>query len=66
MAIKNKLELEELLEELKSFKGRATELISVLIPAGYDVNAVQRQLEAEKSTAKKPYESEYITGLVGF
>src|SRR3989339_755477 len=52
MAIKNKLELEELLEELKSFKGRATELISVLIPAGYDVNAVQRQLEAEKSTAK--------------
>src|SRR3989339_548669 len=47
--ILNKIELEE---ELKSFKGRATELISVLIPAGYDVNAVQRQLEAEKSTAK--------------
>jgi peptide chain release factor subunit 1 len=45
-------ELEELLEKLKGFRGRATELISVYIPAGYDVNSVQRQLEGEKSTAK--------------
>ncbi|MCK4552681.1 peptide chain release factor aRF-1 [Candidatus Pacearchaeota archaeon] len=47
-----KEELENVLEELSQHKGRATELISVYIPAGYDVNAVQRQLEAEKSTAK--------------
>ncbi len=47
-----KEELESVLEELSQHKGRATELISVYIPAGYDVNAVQRQLEAEKSTAK--------------
>ncbi|MFH1787430.1 MAG: peptide chain release factor aRF-1 [archaeon] len=45
-------ELTDLLEELEKHKGRHTELISVYIPAGYDVNAVQRQLEAEKSTAK--------------
>jgi peptide chain release factor subunit 1 len=45
-------ELEELLEELENYRGKATELISVHIPAGYDVNAVQRQLEAEKSTSK--------------
>lgn len=45
-------ELEEFLESMKAHRGRATELISVYIPAGYDVNAVQRQLEAEKSTAK--------------
>lgn len=45
-------ELEELLEELGSHKGRHTELITVYISAGYDVNAVQKQLEAEKSTAK--------------
>ncbi|MFH1801618.1 MAG: peptide chain release factor aRF-1 [archaeon] len=45
-------ELEDILEELKQHRGRHTELISVLIPADYDVNSVQRQLEAEKSTAK--------------
>lgn len=45
-------ELEELIKELEQYKGRHTELISVYISAGYDVNAVQRQLEAEKSTAK--------------
>lgn len=48
----NKDELEEIIEELEQHKGRHTELISVYISSGYDVNAVQRQLEAEKSTAK--------------
>lgn len=47
-----KLELVELLEKLEKYKGRHTELVTVYISAGYDVNAVQRQLEAEKSTAK--------------
>jgi peptide chain release factor subunit 1 len=47
-----KNELEELVEELEKYRGRHTELISVYISAGYDVNAVQRQLEAETSTAK--------------
>jgi len=48
----SKDELEEVLEELEKHRGRQTELISVYIPAGYDVNSVQKQLEAEKSTAK--------------
>lgn len=52
MVALTKAELEELLEELEKYKGRHTELITVYIPAGYDVNSVQRQLEAEKSTAK--------------
>ncbi len=52
MPVITKNELEEILEELEQHKGRHTELISVYISAGYDVNAVQRQLEAEKSTAK--------------
>ncbi|MEX0920402.1 MAG: peptide chain release factor aRF-1 [Candidatus Pacearchaeota archaeon] len=47
-----KSELKETLEELESYRGRQTELITVYIPAGYDVNSVQRQLEAERSTAK--------------
>ena len=45
-------ELEELLEQLSQYKGKATEFITVYVPAGYDVNSVQRQLAAEKSTAK--------------
>lgn len=45
-------ELEEKLKELESHKGRHTEFVTVYVPAGYDINSVQRQLEAEKSTAK--------------
>jgi len=48
----SKDELEEIIEELRKHKGRHTELISVYISEGYDVNYVQKQLEAEKSTAK--------------
>ena len=52
MAKISKPELELLLEELEKHKGRHTELITVYISAGYDVVSVQKQLEAEKSTAK--------------
>ena len=45
-------ELKEFIDLMKIHRGQATELITVYIPAGYDVNPVQRQLEAEKSTAK--------------
>ena len=48
----SKIELESLLEELEKHKGRHTELITVYVSAGYDVVSVQKQLEAEKSTAK--------------
>jgi len=52
MTILDKPELEELMDLLEGFKGRATEFITVYVPDGYDVNSVQRQLEAEKGTAK--------------
>lgn len=45
-------ELEEIVEEIEQYRGKATELITVYISAGYDVNSVQRQLEGEKSTSK--------------
>lgn len=51
MTMITKDELEELVNELGKHKGKHTELITVYIPAGYDVNSVQRQLEGEKSTA---------------
>ncbi len=52
MAELDKAELAEIVEKLEKYKGRHTELITVYVPAGYDINSVQRQLEAEKSTAK--------------
>ena len=42
---------EELVERLGSIRGRHTELVSVLIPAGFNKDSVTRQLEGEKSTA---------------
>jgi len=46
-----KYELEELIKELESYRGRHTELISVYIPAGYEITQVGRQIEDEKGTA---------------
>jgi peptide chain release factor subunit 1 len=48
---KQKQELEDLIDILSSIKGRHTELVTVMIPAGFNISAVVRQLEAEKSTA---------------
>jgi len=48
---KEKLELEEKIEELESVRGRHTELVTVMIPAGFSTSAVVKQLESEKSTA---------------
>lgn len=46
-----KQELEELVNLLGSIKGRHTELVTVMIPAGFNIFSVTKQLEAEKSTA---------------
>ncbi len=46
-----KYELEILLEELEGYKGRHTELITVLIPAGASINQTKKTLEDEKGTA---------------
>lgn len=47
-----KSELIEIIEELEQYRGRATELVTVYIPAGQNIYTVADQLEAEKSTAK--------------
>ncbi|PIN88830.1 peptide chain release factor 1 [Candidatus Pacearchaeota archaeon CG10_big_fil_rev_8_21_14_0_10_34_76] len=48
---KEKTKLEDLITELENIKGRHTELVTVMIPAGFNHNQVVKQLEAEKSTA---------------
>lgn len=46
-----KFELESLVEELKGYRGRHTELISVYVPANFNLVQVTKQLEDEKGTA---------------
>jgi len=51
MESEEKYELEEFLERMKDRKARHTELITVYVSVGYDINLITRQLESEKSTA---------------
>jgi len=45
------MEFEEFVKKIAEFRGRHTELVSVLIPANYVVHEVVKQVEAEKGTA---------------
>jgi peptide chain release factor subunit 1 len=47
-----KLKLERLIKEIEGYRGRHTELVTVYVPAGYNLNLITRQIEAEKSTAQ--------------
>jgi peptide chain release factor subunit 1 len=46
-----KYELEELVKELESYRGRHTELVTVMIPAEYNIFNVVKQIDNEKGTA---------------
>ena len=40
----NKLKLKRVIEELKKVHGRHTELVTVYVPSGYDINLVNNQI----------------------
>ena len=46
-----KFELESLIEELEKYRGRHTELITVMVPTGSTLTQTTKQLEDEKGTA---------------
>ena len=48
---KQKFELRKLIKELASYRGRHTELVTVYIPAGYDINKIVNHLHQEQGTA---------------
>lgn len=48
---KTKFDLKKLIKKLKSYRGRHTELITVYIPQGFDVNNTITQLQQEAGTA---------------
>lgn len=49
---KTKLHLKKLVKELSSYRARHTELISVYIPAGYNIDLIINQLHSEAGTAR--------------
>ena len=44
--------LKAVLKELENIRGRHTELVTVYIPAGFNINKVAEQIRGEKSTAE--------------
>jgi peptide chain release factor subunit 1 len=46
-----KYHLEDFLEKMRGYRARHTELITVYVPSGFDINLITKQLESEKSTA---------------
>src|SRR3989337_4512581 len=61
---KQKTELEELIAKLESIRGRHTELVTVMIPAGFNIHAVTGQLEAERSTAENIKSKQTRTSVI--
>ena len=51
MEVKQKRTLRKFIENLESYRGRHTELVSVYIPADYDLNKIIKHLMEEQGTA---------------
>ncbi|MBN2459144.1 peptide chain release factor aRF-1 [Candidatus Woesearchaeota archaeon] len=51
MSAKEKLKLKHIIKELEQHRGRHTELVSVYIPAGYDMVKIINHLQQEQGTA---------------
>ena len=47
-----RFDLKRLIKELQGYRGRHTELVTVYVPAGYDLNKVINQLSQEQGTAE--------------
>jgi len=51
MNTKQKFQIKKLIKELDSIRGRHTELVTVYVPAGYDLNKIISHLAQEQGTA---------------
>jgi len=61
---KEKIILEEQILDLESRRGQHTELVTVMIPAGFNIHAVTKQLEAERSTAENIKSKQTRTAVI--
>jgi peptide chain release factor subunit 1 len=51
LTAKQRFELKKIITELEKHRGRHTELVTVYIPAGYDINKITNHLKQEQGTA---------------
>jgi len=51
LSYKQRFELKKFVRELEAYRGRHTELVSVYVPAGYDIIKVIQQMADEQGTA---------------
>lgn len=51
VSTKQKLKLKQFVKELEQHRGRHTELVTVYIPSGYDMNKIINHLQQEQGTA---------------
>jgi peptide chain release factor subunit 1 len=51
MNAKQRFEMKRFVKELSQYRGRHTELVSVYIPAGYDINKIRAHIAQEQGTA---------------
>ncbi len=51
VSAKDKFHLKKTLKELSTYRGRHTELVTVLVPTGYDLNKIINHLSQEQGTA---------------
>lgn len=47
-----RIKLRNFIKELEQYKGRHTELVSVYVPTGYDINSIINHLQEEQGTAQ--------------
>src|SRR3989344_2530171 len=52
MDSKQKQKLKKFVRQLEQIRGRHTELVSVYVPAGYDLNKIIQHLQQEQGTAE--------------
>lgn len=51
ISAKEQYKLKKLIKELSTYRGRHTELVTVYVPAGYDLNKIISHLQQEQGTA---------------
>lgn len=51
LTAKQKYDLKGIIEELELYRGRHTELVTVYVPSGYDINKILNHLSDEQGTA---------------
>ena len=51
LTAKQRFELKKFVKELEQYRGRHTELVTVYVPSGYDINKIIGHLKQEQGTA---------------